>query len=134
MKKFKAITLFIIILSIFCVTACEDTIVDTHYKPQEYKHNTSINNALGALNNAEVYVILSSAATDEKQNENIDKYSKQLSEAIVTMKTNQQILNTVDKKELSRSELREWNKQYDSAIKKCEVMIIAIEKERVEIE
>ncbi len=129
-KFFKNVVFICLLFLIF--SGCESTKDDSHYKPSEFKHNVAINNASAAIEAVELDLMRLTGNTP------IDQVVNTYKDGIVKMNEQLKILEDKRKllaedKDLTRSEIKNWNEYYDSSIKSVENMIKKIEQKQEEL-
>ncbi len=129
-KLFKNVAFICLLFLIF--SGCESTKDDSHYKPSEFKHNVAINNTYAAIEAVELDLMRLTGNTP------IDVVVNTYKDGITKM--NEHLKNLEDKrklltedKDLTRSEIKNWNDEYESSIKSVKNMIKKIEQKQEEL-
>ncbi len=130
MKKIFAFVIFISLI-IFGGCGVKDGDKDTHYKPEEFKHNVAISNANRTMRDIDFEIVAMGAETSadivyETYNDSIAKLKQELT----TLENTKKQLS--EDKELSKSEISSWTYEYDKTIKGVQNSIKSVETKLAE--
>ncbi len=126
MKKIIAI-----IITILFITGCgvKDGDKDTHYKPEEFKHNVAINQASNTMREIELKLVdtkVGETSADVVYDIYKDSIQKLKSE-LTNLENTKKLLS--EDKELSKSEIDYWNSSYKDSISAVKTDIASVEKQ-----
>ena len=130
-KLFKNVIL-ISLLSLVFLTGCDDSKgEDTHYKPSEYKHNIAVDKANGTVEdvNKEILQMGAETSADIVINTYRDGITK-LNEQLTILEDTKKQLS--DDKDLTSSEIKNWNTRYNESIELVKRTIKKVEKQKAD--
>lgn len=128
MKKILTIIIFISLI-IFGGCGVKDGDKDTHYKPEEFKHNVAINQARNTMRDVEKE-LLDTKVGETSADVVYDIYNnslKKLNDELTNLEKTKKLLN--EDKELSKSEISQWNSSYEDSISAVKTDIANVEKQ-----
>lgn len=128
MKKILTIIIFISLI-IFGGCGVKDGDKDTHYKPEEFKHNVAINQARNTMRDVEKE-LLDTKVGETSADVVYDIYNnslKKLNDELTNLEKTKKLLN--EDKELSKSEISQWNSSYEDSISAVKTDIASVEKQ-----
>lgn len=131
MNKFAKRFLLLSFLSLIFLTGCggKDEGEDTHYKPSEFKHDVALNKASAAIEKVDRDLLVMGAETPADVVHNTYKESLVLLKENLTNLENTQKLLSEDK-DLTSSEIRNWNSNYETSIQALKNNIKMVEKKQ----
>lgn len=120
----------ILVLLLFVLVGCSGK--DEHYKPSEYQHDVAITGANSKVNDVEREILSFGTETPVDTliityNESIDALNSQLNKLEDTR------LKLKDDSDLTNSEVRNWERSYDSAIINVENCIKYVNREKAKL-
>ena len=128
MKKILTIIIFISLI-IFGGCGVKDGDKDTHYKPEEFKHNVAINQARNTMRDVEKE-LLDTKVGETSADVVYDIYNnslKKLNDELTNLEKTKKLLS--EDKELSKSEINQWNSSYEDSISAVKTDIASVEKQ-----
>ncbi|MDD4624273.1 MAG: hypothetical protein PHX40_02775 [Bacilli bacterium] len=128
MKKILTIIIFISLI-IFGGCGVKDGDKDTHYKPEEFKHNVAINQARNTMRDVEKE-LLDTKVGETSADVVYDIYNnslKKLNDELTNLEKTKKLLS--EDKELSKSEISQWNSSYEDSISAVKTDIASVEKQ-----
>lgn len=128
MKKILTIIIFISLI-IFGGCGVKDGDKDTHYKPEEFKHNVAINQARNTMRDVEKE-LLDTKVGETSADVVYDIYNnslKKLNDELTNLEKTKKLLS--EDKELSKSEISQWNSSYEDSISAVKTDIANVEKQ-----
>lgn len=133
MNKKLRISLFIVLISLLFLTGCRNAEKegDLHYKPSEFKHNVAIDKASRAIDdvNSDIIMMGTDTPADEVANTYKDSLTK-LNEQLTNLENTKKLLS--EDKDLTNSEVSNWNEAYNEKILDIKDAIKDVEKKQAD--